>query len=174
MADELTLLWQPNEDRRAKAKITAYMAWLAQRGQHFSNYEELWQWSVDDLSAFWQSIWEYFDVKSSQAYQQVLANEVMPGAAWFEGAKLNFAEQIFRFNTEGLAKNKIAIIAESETRDRVEITWGQLHTQITAVANTLRAMGVQPGDRVVAYLPNIPETVVIFYACASIGAIWSS
>ena len=174
MADELTLLWQPNEDRLAKAKITAYMAWLAQRGQHFSNYEELWQWSVDDLSAFWQSIWEYFDVKSSQAYQQVLANEAMPGASWFEGAKLNFAEQIFRFNTEGLAANKIAIIAESETRDRVEMTWGQLHTQITAVANTLRAMGVQPGDRVVAYLPNIPETVVVFYACASLGAIWSS
>lgn len=174
MADELTLLWQPNEDRLAKAKITAYMAWLAQRGQHFSNYEELWQWSVDDLSAFWQSIWEYFDVKSSQAYQQVLANEAMPGAAWFEGAKLNFAEQIFRFNTQGLAANKIAIIAESETRDRVEMTWGQLHTQITAVANTLRAMGVQPGDRVVAYLPNIPETVVVFYACASLGAIWSS
>ena len=174
MADELTLLWQPNEDRLAKAKITAYMAWLAQRGQHFSNYEELWQWSVDDLSAFWQSIWEYFDVKSSQAYQQVLASEAMPGASWFEGAKLNFAEQIFRFNTQGLAANKIAIIAESETRDRVEMTWGQLHTQITAVANTLRAMGVQPGDRVVAYLPNIPETVVVFYACASLGAIWSS
>jgi acetoacetyl-CoA synthetase len=174
MADELTLLWQPNEERLAKAKITAYMASLAQGGRHFSNYEELWQWSVDDLQGFWQSIWDYFDVKSSHPYQQVLANASMPGAAWFEGAKLNFAEQIFRFNTEGQAKNKIAIIAESETRDRVEMTWGQLHTQITAVANTLRAMGVQPGDRVVAYLPNIPETVVIFYACASIGAIWSS
>ena len=174
MADELTLLWQPNQERLAKAKITAYMASLAQGGRHFSNYEELWQWSVDDLQGFWQSIWEYFDVKSSHPYQQVLANASMPGAAWFEGSKLNFAEQIFRFNTEGQAKNKIAIIAESETRDRVEMTWGQLHTQITAVANTLRAIGVQPGDRVVAYLPNIPETVVIFYACASIGAIWSS
>ncbi len=174
MADELTLLWQPNEDRRAKAKITAYMAWLAQRGQHFSNYEELWQWSVDDLSGFWQSIWEYFDVKSSQPYQQVLDYQSMPGASWFEGAKLNFAEQIFRFNTQGPAANKIAIIAESETRARVEMTWGQLHTQITAVANSLRAMGVQPGDRVVAYLPNIPEAVVAFYACASVGAIWSS
>jgi acetoacetyl-CoA synthetase len=87
MADELTLLWQPNQERLAKAKITAYMASLAQDGRHFSNYEELWQWSVDDLQGFWQSIWEYFDVKSSHPYQQVLANASMPGAAWFEGLK---------------------------------------------------------------------------------------
>lgn len=174
MADELTLLWQPNADRLAKAKITAYMAWLAQRGQNFSTYEELWQWSVDDLEGFWKSIWEYFGISCSQPFQKILSNHTMPGASWFEGARLNFAEHIFRFNTEDKAADKIAITGESETRARVDMSWHTLRTQITAVANTLRALGVQPGDRVVAYLPNIPETVVAFYACASIGAIWSS
>jgi acetoacetyl-CoA synthetase len=95
----------------------------------------------------------------------------MPGALWFEGARLNFAEQLFRFNVDQGSGDKPAVIAESETRARTSLSWQQLREQVTSVSNTLRALGVQPGDRVAAYLPNTPEAVVAFFACASVGAI---
>ena len=174
MADEHPRLWTPDAARIAGTRLHDYMQWLAKRGLHFSDYQSLWQWSIDNVEDFWETIWQYFDIKSATPYTRVLAERVMPGAVWFEGSHLNFAEQIFRFNTDQSSASKPAIIARSEVRAPVEISWGALRAQITAVANTLRALGVGPGDRVVAYLPNIPETVVAFYACASIGAIWSS
>lgn len=175
MADQHPLLWTPDAARIERSKLHQYMQWLAaERGQHFSDYQALWQWSTDHIEDFWESIWQYFAIKSSAPYSSVLAERIMPGAKWFEGSRLNFAEQIFRFNTDAASADKPAIIVKSETRATVELSWRALREQVTAVANTFRALGVGPGDRVVAYLPNTPEAAVAFYACASIGAIWSS
>lgn len=174
MSDQPPLLWRPSAERIARSRVNHYLQWLASRGKHFSDYQSLWQWSTDDIDAFWASIWAYFDVQCSAPYQHVVSAHEMPGATWFEGARLNFAEQLFRFNIDASSAGKEAIVAESETRERVTLSWGELRDQVTAVANTLRALGVGPGDRVVAYLPNTPEAAVAFFACASIGAIWSS
>ena len=183
-------LWTPSALRIANSRLHDYMRWLAsERGVIFSDYNALWEWSVDDLEDFWGTIWDYFDLQSSTPWLQVLRSREMPGAIWFEGARLNFAEQIFRFHDADIddgvdagtadgRKNdtgdRAAIIAQSELRPMTRLSWRELRRQVSAVANTLRALGVGPGDRVVAYLPNIPEATVAFYACASIGAIWSS
>ena len=174
MSDQPPLLWRPSAARIERSHVNHYLQWLASRGKSFSDYHALWQWSTDHIEEFWASIWEYFDVRCSVPYTRVVSGHQMPGAAWFEGSRLNFAEQLFRFNTDAAEADKDAIVAESETRARVTVSWGELRRQVTAVANTLRALGVGPGDRVVAYLPNTPEAAVAFFACASIGAIWSS
>lgn len=175
MSTSSKLLWKPSNARIEQSRLHDYMRWLAhEKGQQFSDYESLWQWSVEHLEDFWASIWQYFDIRSSAPYRSVLDTHKMPGATWFDGARLNFAEQIFRFHQDGTDGDKPAIVAQSELRPMAQLSWSELRSQVTAVANTLRALGVAPGDRVVAYLPNIPETVVAFYACASIGAIWSS
>ena len=170
-------IWSPSPLRIEKSRLQNYMQWLHKHhGLHFADYPALWQWSVDHLEEFWASVWDYFDVRSATPYQRVLAERVMPGARWFEGATLNLAEQVFRFHateTDG-EHDHAAIIAQSELQPLTRLSWCEMRRQITAVANTLRALGVGPGDRVVAYMPNIPETVVAFFACASIGAIWSS
>ena len=167
------LLWSPSAERIAPSRVHDYIKWL-ERENHLSlaDYHALWQWSVDDLSGFWASIWRYFDVRHSVPYSRVLDEEKMPGAKWFEGAHLNFAEQLFRFHLDDL--DRPAIVSQSELRPLTGMSWRELRRQVASVAHALRGMGVRPGDRVVAYLPNVPETVVAFYACASIGAIWSS
>ncbi len=174
MSDQPACLWRPDTARIERSRIHHYLQWLASQGRHFSDYQALWQWSTDHIDEFWASIWAYFDIQCSAPYQRVVSGHQMPGATWFDGARLNFAEQLFRFNTDAASANKDAIVAESETRSRVTLSWGELREQVAAVANTLRALGVVPGDRVVAYLPNTPEAAVAFFACASIGAIWSS
>ncbi len=175
MSNPGQLLWTPSAARIEQSRLHDYMNWLArEKGHAFDDYQSLWQWSVDHLEDFWESLWQYFDIRGSTPYESVLDAHRMPGAKWFSGAHLNFAEQMFRFNLDGADSEKPAIIAQSELRPMAQMSWGQLRRDVTAVANTLRALGVGPGDRVVAYLPNIPETVVAFYACASIGAIWSS
>ena len=166
-------LWTPDADRVANSRLTHYMDWLkAEKGLSFSDYPQLWDWSVDQLESFYASRWEYFDIRHSQPYTRVLDGHAMPGAKWFEGARLNLAEQVFRFHIGD--PGRPAIESRSELRGRQTFTWGELHRQIAATAASLRGLGVGPGDRVVAYLPNIPETVVAFLACASIGAVWSS
>ena len=168
-------LWTPGAERIAGARMTDYMRWLArEKNVHVDNYEALWQWSVDELPAFWESIWQYFDIRSSAPYTRVLDDATMPGAKWFEGSRLNITEQVFRFHTGDEEGSRPAVIGKSEVRPTVQLSWNELRRQVSSVAAALRGMGVQPGDRVVSYLPNIPETVVAFYACASIGAIWSS
>lgn len=168
-------LWTPSPERIAQSRMHDYMQWLRrEKDLQLDDYNALWQWSVDRLPAFWESIWQYFDVKSSAPYTQVLDAEKMPGAKWFDGARLNITEQVFRFHADGEDQDRPAIIGKSEARPTVAMSWREMRRQIGSVANALRAMGVQPGDRVVSYLPNVPETVVAFYACASIGAIWSS
>ena len=168
---EGALLWQPSPRRIGQAQLTAYMAWLeATRGLKFAHYNALWLWSVDEVEAFWASIWDYYAITASAPYTTVLEARTMPGTKWFTGSRLNYAEHALR-HADGA---KPAILFQSELRPRTEVSWDQLKQQVAAVANTLKQLGVKPGDRVVAYLPNIPQTVVALMAVASIGAIWSS
>ena len=173
MNDNPQCLWTPSPARIAASRMHDYMTWLQrEKNVKADSYDALWRWSVDELPAFWESIWQYFDIKSSAPYTRVLDDMKMPGAKWFEGSRLNITEQLFRFHRDD--GERAAIIGKSELRPTVRLSWNALRQQVTSVANALRKMGVEPGDRVVSYLPNIPETAVAFYACASIGAIWSS
>jgi acetoacetyl-CoA synthetase len=165
------IVWTPSPERIASATITRYREWLKEtRGVELDGYHDLWQWSVDELEAFWASIWEFFEVEASEPYERVLAAHEMPGAQWFPGARLSYVEHVFR----GRDDAEIAIRHASELRPLDEWTWGELRARAGAVAAALREGGVVAGDRVAAYLPNIPETVAAFLGCASIGAIWSS
>lgn len=169
--EEGTLLWQPSDEVRREANLTSYMEWLREtRGLHFEDYDELWQWSTDQLEAFWQSIWEYFDIKASQPPEQTLAGETMPGAQWFTGARLNYAENLF----ERMPDAGPVLLFKSEESPLLAIDREELWQETAALAATLRQWGVGPGDRVVAYLPNVPQAVVGLLATASIGAVWSS
>jgi acetoacetyl-CoA synthetase len=166
-----TPLWEAGEDVKREANVARYMQWLkSEKGLSFQAREELWQWSVDKLEDFWASLWEYFDIKASSPYSAVLLERRMPGAKWFSGATLNYAEHVFRNATTSRA----AVLFRSERHHLVEVSWSEMYEKVGAVAHALRNMGVQRGDRVVAYMPNIPETLIAFLACASIGAIWSS
>jgi acetoacetyl-CoA synthetase len=163
-------LWRPSPQRVRRATITRFTDWLArERGLRFADYESLWQWSVTGLEGFWGAVWHFFDVRASAPYSRVLADVRWPGAQWCPGARLNLADQVLRHASAA----RPAIVAQGETGPAREVSWPQLHRQVAAVAHSLRALGVQPGDRVVAYLPNVPETMIAFLACASIGAVWS-
>jgi acetoacetyl-CoA synthetase len=158
-----TLLWEPPAGLVERALMTRFM-----RERGHGSYDELWRWSVEDLEGFWASIWDFFGVEGG--YDRVLASSEMPGAEWFPGAGVNYAEHLFRGKDDG----EVAIVHGSELRDQAEWTWGELRRQTASMAARLRALGVEKGDRVVAYMPNIPEAVAAFLATASIGAIWSS
>ncbi len=165
------VLWRPSPEMIGQARLTAYMRWLAaHRGRELASYEELWRWSVQDLEGFWRSIWDYFNVQADGEPGAVLSSHEMPGARWFEGSRLNYAEHAFA----GKREEEVAILCASELRELDRLTWGELRTQVGATAASLRALGVRRGDRVVAYMPNIPEAIVAFLAAASLGAIWSS
>ncbi len=155
-------------------QIRLYQDWLRDhRGLRFDTYDALWRWSTTDLTAFWQSIWDYFDLHSPTPHRAVLGEARMPSARWFEGAQCNYAEQVFRHVEPAAAAGFAALISRNERGDHQELTWPELRRQVASLALHLRAQGVQPGDRVAAYLPNIPETTVAFLACASLGAVWS-
>ncbi|KLR57313.1 acetoacetate--CoA ligase [Diaphorobacter sp. J5-51] len=145
----------------------------AQHGLRFDDYDALWRWSTTDLDAFWQSVWDYFDLQSPTPHRAVLAKNVMPGAQWFPGAQVNYARQVLRHVNAAQAAGQPALIGRNERGERRELSWPALRRQVAALALHMRAQGVRPGDRVAAYLPNIPETIVAFLACASIGAVWS-
>ncbi len=155
-------------------QIRLYQDWLRQtRGLAFDSYAALWQWSVSDLDAFWVSVWEFGEVQSPTPYSAVLAEERMPGARWFPGAQVNYAHHVLRHADAAHEAGMAAIVSEDEEGRIRELSWPELKRQAAALAVTLRERGVQRGDRVVAYLPNVPETVVTFLACCSIGAVWS-
>ncbi|MGK2954141.1 MAG: acetoacetate--CoA ligase [Solirubrobacterales bacterium] len=164
-------LWSPTPEAVKASRMTAFTRWLSEReGIEFSDYASLWKWSTDEPDAFWRAIWDYFDVMHSGSFEVALGSLEMPGTKWFEGAELNYAEHIFRDrNPSG-----IAILAATETRPLASITWAELLTQVAAAAAGLRELGVGPGDRVAAYLPNTPETIVAFLATVSLGGVWSS
>jgi len=158
--------------------ITRYQRWLRDtRGLSFDSYDALWRWSVDDLPAFWGSIWDFFGIQSPTPHECVLREPVMPGAVWFPGAQLNYAQHLFSHAEASHAAGHPAIVfcdeamlARAELR---ELSWPELRRQVSACAAAFEGMGVQRGDRICAVMPNVPETIVAFLACASLGAIWS-
>jgi acetoacetyl-CoA synthetase len=155
-------------------QIRLYQNWLRdRRGLSFDNYEDLRQWSISDLPAFWQSVWDYFELRSPTPHRSVLAEARMPGAKWFEGAQFNYAHQVFRHVDQAHAAGFSAVISRNEKGVHRELSWPELRRQAASLALHLRQQGVQPGDRVAAYLPNVPEAMVAFLAVVSIGAIWS-
>jgi acetoacetyl-CoA synthetase len=156
-------------------RITLYEDWLqSRRGLSFATYDELWDWSTTDLAGFWSSIWNFFGVESPTPWSTVLEAPVMPGAKWFPGAQVNYARQALRHGDAAHAAGHPAIVFQNERMAApAEMSWPELQRQVGAFAARLRAAGVVPGDRVCAYLPNTPQAVVAFLACASVGAIWS-
>ncbi len=152
--------------------MTRFMRWAGERhGRRFADYEGLRRWSLDELEDFWEDIWTFCGVRSSRGYERVLDSRTMPGTRWFAGAELNYAENMLLRDRR---PDEVAVLHASELRPLAELTWGELSEQVADVAGGLRALGVERGDRVVAYMPNIPETLVAFLATASIGAVWSS
>ncbi len=143
---------------------------MFERGIPTKNYHELWQWSVESIPDFWEAVWDYFKIISHSPYHKVLSSNEMPGARWFEGATLNYAEHIFRQKTA----RRPAIIFQNEKNERAEMSWAELENQVASLAATFRAAGLKKGDLVAAFLPNTPHAVVAVLATASIGAIWSS
>ncbi|MFG1673224.1 acetoacetate--CoA ligase [Micromonospora sp. NPDC049282] len=167
------VLWTPPADVRERSRIGDYLRWLTEhRGLEFVDYDALWQWSVTDLDAFWRSIWDYFQVLAHTPPTATLAGRAMPGARWFPGATLNYAENVLRM--PGLGDDDPAVIAHGQTRAPETLTVAELRDRVRRVAAGLRRLGVGPGDRVAAYAPNIPETYVLLLATASLGAIFSS
>ncbi len=167
---EGTLLWRPAEEDRARAIMTRYLNWLkTTKGRAFDSYDDLWRWSVTDLEGFWATIWEFLEIKAHRPYSRILAERRVFGARWCPGAELNYAEHALR-RRDGHP----AVLFRSEDRPLATLTYAELHRQVAAVAAALRRLGVRRGDRVVAYMPNIPEALVAFLATASLGAIWSS
>jgi acetoacetyl-CoA synthetase len=155
-------------------QIRLYQDWLArERGLSFADYDALWRWSTTDLDGFWQSIWDYFRFESPTPHTAVLGRDGMPGAQWFPGAQVNYARQVMRHVDAAHAAGLPAVVSDNERGQRRELSWPELRRQVASLALHLRAQGVQRGDRVAAYLPNVPEAMVAFLACASIGAIWS-
>ncbi len=166
------VLWRPAADARTTTRIGAYVDWLANRGPAFASYHELLAWSTREIGAFWQSIWDHFDVRSVTAPGAALAEAAMPGARWFPDARLNWAEHALRL--ERRADDNVVVIAHAQSRDRRTLTRHELRAAVARTRAGLLRLGVERGDRVAAYLPNIPEAVVALLATASIGAIWSS
>jgi acetoacetyl-CoA synthetase len=167
------VLWSPPPDARRTTGIGRYLDWLAaERGLSFATYDELWRWSVEDLDAFWGSVWDRAGVASATPFGGVLAERSMPGARWFPGATLNWAEHALRLANR--ADEDVVMIARSQTRDRLTLTAGELRDQVARVRAGLQRLGVGRGDRVAAFLPNVPEAMIGLYASASLGAIWTS
>jgi acetoacetyl-CoA synthetase len=164
------ILWTPGPERVRQANVTAFTEWLArERGRRFADYNALWRWSVEDLEGFWQALWDYFGIQSSAPHTRVLGRRGMPGAEWFPGARLNYAQHVLRREAGGGE----ALLYVSETRPLTALDWQTLGNSVRTLATQLRALGVGPGDRVVAWMPNIPETMIAMLATTAIGAIWA-
>jgi acetoacetyl-CoA synthetase len=164
------IIWQPSQQLLEYSYLSKFMKWVNQRkGLRLHDYQSLWQWSVDSIEEFWESVWEFFQVQASRPYTEVLIRREMPDAEWFPGAHLNYAEHIFR----NRRTDKPALLYMNETSPVREMSWDELYRRTAAVADYLKRMGLKAGDRVVGYLPNVPEAVIAFLACASLGVIWS-
>ncbi|WP_233855709.1 acetoacetate--CoA ligase [Paraburkholderia sp. HD33-4] len=168
--DSLTPAWSPASQFAKSARVTHFMRWLnTERGLAFDDYDALWQWSVDHVDDFWCALWDWAGIRSTQPRGQALIHAAMPGASWFPGVRMNYVEQVFRHATD----RRPAIVFRNEAGEQSAMGWAELRRQVAALAASLRRMGVERGDRVAAFMPNIPETVVAFLAVASLGAIWS-
>ena len=165
------ILWTPPADWRETTEIGRLMNWLRdERGREFGAFEELRQWSVADLEGFWGGLWDFYGIRATP-HERVLGNRTMPGAEWFTGARLSYAEHLVGLEED---RDRVAVVARSQTRGPRELTFGELIEQAGRVRAGLQRLGVERGDRVVAYMPNIPETLIGFIATASLGAIWAT
>ncbi|AVO39465.1 acetoacetate--CoA ligase [Pukyongiella litopenaei] len=166
------ILWTPGADRAGATRMAAFIRWLdEEHGLRFEDYDALWSWSIRDLDAFWQAIWDFSDIRASASHSAVLAERKMPGAVWFPGARLNYADQMLR--QAEITPDRPAVIVQSETFGRSELSWAELRDRVASVAARFRAMGVGQGDRIVAVLPNTETALIASLATISIGAIWS-
>jgi len=166
------IVWTPPADAVERTELGRYLRWLrSERGLDLDGYEALWRWSVTDLEEFWSSLWDFFQVRAHTPYERVLGSRAMPGAEWFPGARLNFAEHMLGRDDD---LDAVAVVAHSQTREPLELAFGELRGQVARARAGLQRLGVREGDRVVAYLPNIPETLVAFLASASLGAIFAT
>jgi acetoacetyl-CoA synthetase len=164
-------LWTPSPAQRQSANLTRYLAWLRREYQlDFQDYEAVWNWSVSDVNAFWESLVRYFDVRFHTPYERVRSTEPMPHTRWFVGGTLNYAEHVFRNETT----ERPALLFQSEWQPLTELSWAELRQQTAALVGYLRSVGVGKGDRVVGFLPNCPEATVALLATMSLGAVWSS
>ena len=169
LADELTGSWTPDEDTIARANLTRFMAWLGETGRgEFTDYQGLWAASVRDVAWFWEAVWHFYDVRSTQRPESVLVDSDMPGTQWFPGVTLNYATEVFRHETA----DRPAMVVAGEDGS-TEWSWDRLRSETASFANYLRRVGVVPGDRVVGYLPNVGEAVVAFLGAAAVGATWA-
>ena len=166
------VMWTPPADVRETTELGRFLDFVREtRGPDFPGYDELFEWSISDLEGFWGAVWDFFEVRAHAPYERVLASREMPGAEWFTGARLNYAEHMVGTGDD---LGEVAVVAHSQTRAPLELTFGDLREQVAAARAGLQRLGVGPGDRVVAYLPNIPETLVAFLATASLGAVWAT
>lgn len=165
-------VWTPSKEFGERSRMADFMRWLERnRGLRFDGYEALHAWSVQEVEAFWGAVWDYFGVRASRPYGKVLDRRVMPGARWFEGAELNFAEHMLRFGEDH--PDRVALRHLSELRPLGATNWAGLASAVRRLASAMRAIGIGRSDRVVAYMPNVPETLVAMLATLSIGAVWS-
>ena len=165
------ILWEPNEDARTRSLLAQYLDWLRrERDLDFDGYDTLWRWSTYDLEGFWSSVWDFFGIRAHTPYERVLGSRALPGAEWFPGATLNYAEHMLGADED---VDAVAVVARSQARGPMELTFGDLRRDVARARAGLQALGVGPGDRVVGYLPNIPEALVAFLAAASLGAVWA-
>ncbi len=165
------MLWKPSEQRIKNTNMFRFMNFINEKyGQNITGYEPLYEWSIENIPEFWASMWEFADIKASKHYSQILDNPIkMPGALWFTGARLNFAENLLRYRD-----NQTAIIFKGEDREATRLTYAELYEEVAAIARALREQGIKKGDRVVGFMPNIPEAIIAMLAATSVGAIWSS
>ena len=165
------LLWQPSEERINSTNMYRFMMFINEKyNKDFDEYGPLYQWSVENISDFWASMWEFAEIKTSKPYTRIVDDVTrMPGARWFEGAHLNFAENLLRYRDD-----QIALIFKGESQDSIKITYSELYDEVARVAKSLKEAGVEAGDRVAGFMPNMPETIIAMLAATSLGATWSS
>ena len=173
MVEEGGLLWEASPARRDASNIAQFIKWLEPRGQRFEGYDDLWAWSVSDLEGFWTAIWDYFEIKSEGEIKAVVTSDAMPRTRWFTGTRLNYAEHVLRHESSG-DPNRPMLRHGSELRALSAMSWIEVAGAVRKLETRMRALGLGKGDRVVAYMPNIPETVIAMLATTAIGAVWSS
>jgi acetoacetyl-CoA synthetase len=171
MEDTAAILWTPTEEFKKNSNLFHFLQWVNKnRSKDFTTYDDLWEWSTNNLSEFWQSIWDYFDIQADGEIESILSGTGMPHYEWFTGTRLNYAEHIFR----KASNQRPAILATSENNPVHTIGWQELENQVSSLQQFLQHLGVKAGDRIAAYMPSIPEATVAFLATNSLGAIWSS
>ena len=165
------LLWKPSEDRIRQSNLFRLIRFINEKhGTQLSEFDSLYQWSIDHIPDFWAALWEFLDIQASKPYQEVIDDlSKMPGAKWFSGAELNFAENLLRYRDD-----QVALIFKGEGQPSRKMTYAELYREVARVAESLKGLGIEPGDRVVGFMPNMTETVVAMLAATSLGASWSS